>query len=165
MGRAAPKFSLKSIGNKVIDAKLLSDKIVVLHFWRYQGDKLVEPYGQVGYLDFLNGKRKKLGVQIVGVAVNSLLEDKAKAAVGLRSARKLKSFMNLGYPIATDDGTVLRKFGDPRRLGAKLPLWVVIGPDGKIEHYKVGFYSINPDEGLRQLDKVVVALIKKQRGK
>ena len=52
------------------------------------------------------------------------------------------------------------KFGDPRKLGAKLPLWVVIDPDGKIAHYHVGFYAIKPDEGLRPLDEAVMKQIK-----
>ena len=85
------------------------------------------------------------------------------AATALRSIRGLKEFMNLGYEITVDDGTLLGKLGDPRRLGAKLPLWVVLGPDGKIVHYHVGFYAIKPDEGLRQLDGIVVDLIKQQR--
>jgi hypothetical protein len=71
--------------------------------------------------------------------------------------------MNLGYDLAVDDGTLLKKFGDPRQLGGKLPLWVLIGPDGKIAHYHVGFYDIKADEGLRELDEVLVALIKRQR--
>ena len=51
----------------------------------------------------------------------------------------------------------------PRRVGAKLPLWVVIGPDGKIAHYHVGTYDVKPDEGLRRLDEVVVSLVKQNR--
>ena len=62
-----------------------------------------------------------------------------------------------------DDGTLLRKFGDPRRVGAELPLWVLVSADGKIAHYKVGFYDIKPDEGLKQLDAEVVKLIRQQR--
>lgn len=73
------------------------------------------------------------------------------------------SNVNGSYDIALDDGTLRAKFGDPRRLGGKLPLWVVIGADGKIAHYKVGLYDINPDEGLRALDQTLVEQIKKQR--
>lgn len=165
LGQKAPQFSLRTIDDKTIESNELSDSIVVLHFWEYRDDPLVEPYGQVGYLDFLNSRRRKLGVQIVGVAVNSLLEDPARRSLAVRSTRKLKEFMNLSYPIATDDGTLLRKLGDPRSLGAKLPLWVVVAPDGTIAHYKVGYYDIKPDEGLRPLDDAVVELIRKQRGK
>ena len=62
-----------------------------------------------------------------------------------------------------DDGTLLGKFGDPRRLDEKLPLWVVIGTDGKIAHYSTGFFNIKPDQGLKQLEAVIVDLVKQQR--
>lgn len=165
VGQAAPPYSLSTLDKAQIDAASLKDKIVVLHFWEYQSEPLLEPYGQVGYLDFLYSKRRKLGVQIVGVAVDSRLGDAQSAPAALRSIQKLRSFMNLAYPIVTDDGKLLGKFGDPRRSGAKLPLWVVIAPDGTIAHYHVGFYKINPDEGLREIDDVLVKLIKEQKGK
>ena len=78
----------------------------------------------------------------------------------VRQIRKLAEFMNLSYPIAADDGTLLEKFGDPRRVGAELPLWVVITPDGKVAHYKTGFYDIKPDEGLRQLQESIFEVIR-----
>lgn len=163
VGQPAPKLALKTLTGKTVAPEATADKIVLLHFWSYNDDPLVEPYGQVGYLDFLNSRRQKLGVHVYGVAVNSRLADDNQAPPVLRSIRKLKSFMNLGYPVTLDDGTLLKQFGDPRQHGAKLPLWVVIGPDGKIVHYKVGFYDIKPDEGLRELDDVIAEQIKKQR--
>ena len=83
----------------------------------------------------------------------------------MRSVKKLREFMNLGYPIATDSGEVLEMFGDPRELDATLPLWVVIGADGKVVNYKVGFYRIKADEGLRQLDEQLIQLIRANRKK
>lgn len=165
VGKPAPALALKLIDQKPLDTDALKGKIVVLHFWEYQAEPLVEPYGQIGYLDFLYGKRKKLGVEVIGVAVDARLGD-AQAASGVtRSIGRLKSFMNLGYQIAVDDGKVLARFGDPRRYGAKLPLWIVIGSDGNVAHYHSGFYKINPDEGLRDLDEVLVKLIRDQKGK
>lgn len=160
VGQAAPAFELTTIEKKEVNSKDLVGKIVVLHFWDYEGEPLTEPYGQVGYLDFLSNKRKRFGIEVVGVAVNESFADGAKSTGALRSVRKLREFMNLSYPITTDDGTLLAKFGDPRKLGAKLPLWVVINPDGKIAHYHVGFYAIKPDEGLRPLDEAVMKQIK-----
>lgn len=162
-GQPAPKFSLAELNKKPIPPEALADKIVVLHFWDYRSEPLVEPYGQVGYLDFLNNRRHKLGVEVIGVAVGSENLNPVTNPAVQRSVRKLKEFMNLGYTLAADDGSVLKKFGDPRTTGATLPLWVVIAPDGTIAHYKVGFYDIRPDEGLRPLDEVVVELIRKQR--
>ena len=159
-GQPAPAFEFTTLDKKKISSKDLTGKIVVLHFWDYEGEPLSEPYGQVGYLDFLSNKRKKFGIEVIGVAVNESFADSAKVTGALRSVRKLREFMNLSYPIATDDSTVLAKFGDPRKLGAKLPLWVVINPDGQIAHYHVGFYAIKPDEGLRPLDEAVMRQIK-----
>jgi hypothetical protein len=60
---------------------------------------------------------------------------------------------------------VIESFGDPRRLDAQLPLWVVIDAEGKVAGYKVGFYRIKVDEGLRQLDELVIELIRAKRKK
>jgi len=165
IGKPAPPIKLSTIDRKTIDSKSLAGKIVVLHFWSYKGDQLVEPYGQVGYLDFLHGKRRRLGVVVIGVAVNPALENPRTARAALRSVKKLREFMNLDYPVATDGGKVLESFGDPRRLDAKLPLWVVIDSEGKVAGYKVGFYRIKADEGLRQLDELVIRLVREKRKK
>ncbi len=135
----------------------------VLHFWEYGGEKLIEPYGQVGYLDFLNNRRGKLGVKVIGVAVDPRFADASQARAAARSIRKFQEFMNVGFPITIDDGSLLTKFGDPRTLGSELPLWVVVGHDGKIAHYKVGYYDLKPDEGLRELDAAVVDALKKEK--
>ncbi len=163
VGQPTPDFSIKSLDQKSFSSNDLADKTIVLHFWEYQGEPLVEPYGQVGYLDFLHSKRSKSGTQVIGVAIDPRVEKNDQRGEALRSIRKLQSFMNLSYPIGVDSGSLLEKFGDPRESGAKLPLWVVIAPGGKIVHYHVGYYSINPDEGLRVLDESVVDAIKAQR--
>lgn len=163
LGSAAPDFTLNIIDGKPVTSADLAGKITVLHFWEYQGEPLIEPYGQVGYLDFLNSRRRKLGVQVYGVAVDVRFADKSQLVQANRSVSKLKSFMNLGYSLVADDGDLIAQFGDPRRVGAKLPLWVVIGADGKIAHYSAGFFKINPDEGLRELDEVVVKLIQEAK--
>lgn len=163
VGQKAPSFSLTGLNGQPIEDKEHRGKVVVLHFWEYRGEPLEEPYGQVGYLDYLFSKRGKLGVRVYGVAVNSGLAQADKTPQILRSVRKLKNFMNLSYPIAVDDGTLLKKFGDPRQANAKLPLWVVIDAAGKVRLYKSGFFAIRPDEGLRPLDELVIQLLREQR--
>lgn len=165
VGMKSPKLTLQTLEGKTVEPEDHQGKIVVLHFWEYQAEPLEEPYGQVGYLDFLNNRnqKRKLDVPIYGVAVDERLADATKRSAALRSVRELKKFFNLGYTVTVDDGTLLGRFGDPRRLDAKLPLWVVIDADGKIAHYSTGFYDIKPDEGLKQLETVIVELIKKQR--
>jgi len=163
IGQVAPKSTLKFADGTTISTSDLQGKVAVLHFWEYRNENLAEPYGQTGYLDFLNGKRKKLGVKVIGVNVDPRIADRDNSAAAVRSMKKLQEFMNLAYDVAIDDGTVLGHFGDPRSLGSPLPLWIVIGPDGKINHYHVGFYNITPDEGLKELDEAVIAALRKQR--
>ena len=162
VGKDAPQFELKHLDGKPVDRQQYNGKIVVLHFWKYHDEPLVEPYGQVGYLDFLHSRRGKLGVQVFGVAVDERFGKPEQRSAAIRQTRGFKDFMNVGYPITGDDGSLLTQFGDPRKLGAKLPLWIVIDPDGKVAHYHAGFYSLKPDEGLNQLDGVVAELLKKQ---
>ena len=50
----------------------------------------------------------------------------------------------------------LNRLGDPERVGAKLPLWVLIDPKGAVVHYKVGNYPIKADEGLSELDQAIL---------
>lgn len=163
VGQPAPKSVFKLADGSTIPAADLQGKVVVLHFWEYRNENLTEPYGQIGYLDFLNGKRKKLGVKVIGVNVDPKLGERENAGAAIRSMKKLMEFMNLAYDVAVDDGTLLSSYGDPRTLGSPLPLWVVIGHDGKVAHYHIGFYNITPDEGLKQLDEAVINALRKQR--
>jgi hypothetical protein len=165
VGKAVSGLALTLADKSTVAEDQLKGKTTVLHFWEYQAEPLVEPYGQIGYLDFLAGKRRKLGVQVYGVAVDGRFGDPQASGAALKSVQKLQQFMNLSYGLALDDGKLLAKLGDPRKHGAKLPLWVVIGPDGKVAHYHAGLYKINPDDGLQQLDDVLVKLIREQKGK
>lgn len=163
IGQTAPDLKLTLLNGDPLPASELEDQVIVLHFWKYHDDPIQEPYGQIGYLDFLDGKRGKLGVKILGVAVNPEFGDPKESRRMMLTVKKLVSFMNVGYDIVRDNGSLLKKFGDPREGGAKLPLWIVIGADGKIRHYKVGFYNVNPREGLKELDEAIITEIKARR--
>jgi len=160
---AVPLPNLIRIDGQKLAAAELAGKTTVLHFWNYGGEILEEPYGQVGYLDFLSQRRHKLGAQIIGVAVDPRFADPSTQAAGRRDARKFQEFMNVSFPIVADAGPLLDSFGNPQTLGSPLPLWVVIGHDGVITHYQVGYYDLNPDEGLRELDAAVVAALKREK--
>jgi hypothetical protein len=62
--------------------------------------------------------------------------------------------MNLSYPLAVDDGRLLKSLGDPRQADGQLPLFVVLS-GGKIIHYHAGNYDVDPRQGLRELQQVV----------
>jgi peroxiredoxin len=162
VGKEAPKFSLEGLAGQKLSERELAGQVTVLHFWEYRDEPLREPYGQIGYLDFLYGKRKPDGVKVYGVAVDARLADAAKRGAAVRSAAKLVSFMNLSYPVLLDSGTLLKEFGDPRLVGAQLPLFVVIDAEGKIAHYFVGCYEVDRDAGLKRLNDVLTETIKKK---
>lgn len=165
VGQEAAEFNLTTLTQTTVNNKSQAGRITVLHFWDYKDTPLEEPYGQVGYLDYIHNRRKQYNVDVIGVAVNEGFAKSETSSGALRSVRKLRDFMNLGYGITTDSGETLKRFGDPRSLGAKLPVWVVIDPDGKVAHYNVGLYAVNPDEGLKELDTAILALMRKQRAK
>lgn len=162
LGQAVEKFSVVSLVGEAVTEADLKDAIAVLHFWEYRDEPLKEPYGQVGYLEFLHNRFKGDGVKVYGVAVDGRLQSDATRRAAAAGIRKLKSFMNLTYPILLDDGELIKQFGDPRLLGATLPLFAVVGRDGKIAHYHVGFYPVDRQDGLKELDAVVDGLVKEK---
>ena len=68
--------------------------------------------------------------------------------------------MNLSYPVLHDTEGVLKKLGDPRQSGSKLPLVMVLDQTGKVVHYHVGHYPVDRILGLKQLNDVVVKTLK-----
>lgn len=162
LGKGVPDFELEGLDKAKLTDEDLSGQVTVLHFWEYRDAPLEQPYGQIGYLDFLHRKQRERGAKIFGVASDPRLREAATVEEGVRSAKKLQKFMNLGYPILLDDGRLLKHFGDPRLLGAKLPLFVIIGSDGKIAHYKVGEYEVDRNQGLTELNAVVQELLAKE---
>jgi peroxiredoxin len=161
VGQPVEKFSIPGLAQGKLTESDLQDKITVLHFWDYRDEPLKEPYGQVGYLEFLHNRRKGDGVNVYGIAVDGRLHNENTRKTATVSIRKLKTFMNLTYPLMLDDGELLKQFGDPRLLGETLPLFVVVGPDGTIVHYHVGFYKVDRQDGLKELDAIVSELLKK----
>jgi hypothetical protein len=163
IGQSAPaNWKLEGVGGVALDRDDLAGKVTILHFWEYRDTPLEEPYGQVGFLDFLHRQRQKGGVAVYGVSVHEAVDgDTGARRRATQAAGRLKSFMNLSYPLLVDDGAVLKKFGDPRVAGAKLPLWIVIDPTGKVVEYHAGHYEVQRDRGLEALDAIVTKALGK----
>jgi hypothetical protein len=62
--------------------------------------------------------------------------------------------------MAYDDGALLKRLGDPRVAGGKLPLFVVVGKDGRVADYHAGLYDVKATEGLEELERIVDSLNK-----
>ena len=150
-----PEFSLQLISGGSLDSKALAGQTVILHFWEYRDKPLSEPYGQTGYLEFLSNQFRNQKLSVIGVCCNPELDAPQTVRQAQRSARKAAEFMNLSYSIGHDNGTLLQTVGDPRENRGQLPLWIVIGPDGKVLHYHAGFYEIDTAVGLKALHEVV----------
>ncbi len=155
VGSPAARPELYQLNGKAFDWSQTDGKVTVLHFWEYRDTPLEEPYGQIAYLDFLYRNRPSEDVLVVGVCVNQQLQDPETRLKSVLSAKKLVAFMNLSFPVLADQAEGIRQFGDPRVTGAKLPLFVVVGKDGKVVHYHVGTYEVNKDRGLEELDAIV----------
>ena len=160
VGQPVPKLELESarISGTHLSTTKAMDKPLVLHIWTYRDNPLVEPYGQIGYLDFLYRRYKEDGVQVYGIAVDERLDRSDTRSDAIRSVRKLQAFMNVGYPIVLGDRRVLERFGDPTTLGAELPLVIVVDGEGKITHYHLGLYEVDNQSGLAELDAAVKAV-------
>jgi|LauGreDrversion4_2_1035121.scaffolds.fasta_scaffold00180_26 peroxiredoxin len=152
MSSQAPDFTLNLATGGTLSSDMLKGKTVILHFWDYRDSPLSEPYGQTGYLEFLYNRLRNQNLLVVGISTNGDLQTPENLARGRRAARKIAEFMNLSYPIGYDDGTLLKTLGDPREARGQLPLWVVIGDDGKVKHYHPGYYEIDAARGLKELE-------------
>lgn len=161
-GRTPGKFELGGLDGAALRSDELTGAVTVLHFWDYRDEPLKEPYGQVGYLEFLYDQHKAAGLKLYGVAVDTRFQQPDTARTAAVGVRKFKNFMNLSFPILFDAGDLIREFGDPRLQGGELPLFVVIGRDGKIAHYKIGHYAVDREAGLAQLSGVVKGLLAPQ---
>lgn len=145
-----PAFDLETSSKERVSSVSLLGKVYVLHFWDYRDEPLKEPYGQVGYLEFLQENRRGDDLIVCGV-----VEGGATPA----QVRRFRSFMNVSYSVAFDKDSLLDSLGDPRRLGAELPLFVVVGRDGKIAHVHAGYYEIDSKLGLKELNEAVEAAL------
>lgn len=160
LGKQLPVFAGTTIDGKTFDSKKLAGHVTILHVWQYRDDPLTEPYGQTAYLDFLADQYSNQPVKVIGVNVDSRYADNRQATRANRSARKLIEFMNISFPVVANDGSLLRKLGDPRSASATLPLWIVIDKRGIVRVWKSGYYNVDSRLGLRELRKTVDGLLK-----
>ena len=161
LDKPLPDFELTTLAGETVRTDDLKGKLVVLHFWDYRDEPLKEPYGQVGYLEFLFGRHREAGLQVYGVAVDGRLREEGTKRAAMTGIRRLKTFMNLTYPIMLDGGEWISKLGDPRTVGAELPLFVVVDRSGKVVHFRTGTYAVDQQQGLKELDKLIAQQLKK----
>ena len=155
VGKEMAQWTLSDADGRPVALSDLGPGVTILHFWEYRHTPLRPPYGQVGLLDFLQRKRQRSGVRVVGVAVHPGGPSEAERRAVVRSVKKLTRFMNLSYPVLYDDGSVLAQLGDPRRLGVSLPLFIVLDREHRVRAYHAGYYRVDPKDGLKELEGVI----------
>lgn len=155
VGTKIDELPLEDLAGKPASAEDLKGSVTVLHFWEYKDSPLEEPYGQTGFLDYLSRQKKAKGLKVYGVAVDARLADPDKRRQAIAGVKKFQSFMNLSYPLLLDSGPALKKFGDPRPAGAKLPVFVLLDSAGKVLLYQVGHFEVKRDRGLEELEAAV----------
>ncbi len=160
VGKPARPVSLTAARGGKINLDDFKGKPVVLHFWEYRSEPKEAPYGETGYLDFLWRQGEKAGIRVIGVAVDERLRDESTRAAARKDVRAFCDFMNLSFPVGFDESNLIEAFGDPRRVGGKLPLYVVVAPDGTVAEYHAGLWGSTPDEGLRDLDQRLRKLLR-----
>jgi hypothetical protein len=156
-----PDFQLEPLGAPAFDKSDLTKGVTILHFWDYRDSPLREPYGQAGYLDFLSRKYTDQGLRVAGVVVPENADDPQAVRQAGLGARRFANFMNLAYPLYVDQAGLLAKVGDPRVCEASLPLFVVVGRDGKVAHYHAGHYEVDNNRGLVELERIIETELKK----
>ena len=128
--RLAPDFTLKKMNGEPFQLSEHRGEIIVLNFWATWCPPCKQ---EIPGFIALQKEFREQGVTFVGV---SLDKD------GFSSVRPYAEKMEINYPLVVDDGTVAAKYGGVRVL----PSTVLIGPEGKIRHRKVGFF---PEQQLR----------------
>jgi peroxiredoxin len=128
--RRAPDFALEQMNGDTFRLSDHSGEIVVLNFWA----TWCPPCRQEipGFIT-LQEEFEEQGVIFVGVSLNK---------DGFSSVRPYAEKMGINYPLVVDDGSVAPQYGGIRIL----PSTVLIGPEGTIQHRKVGYF---PEEQLR----------------
>jgi peroxiredoxin len=128
--RRAPDFVLEQMNGDTFRLSDHSGEIVVLNFWA----TWCPPCRQEipGFIT-LQEEFGDQGVTFVGVSLNK---------DGFSSVRPYAEKMGINYPLVVDDGSVAPQYGGIRIL----PSTVLIGPEGAIQHRKVGYF---PEEQLR----------------
>jgi len=150
----------RDLRDKPVDAESWKKGAVVLHFWGYQDSPLKQPYGQVGFLDFLS--RKRNDIQFVGVVSHEAVRQVDGKTGALRSARKFRDFMNVSYPIVVAN-QLLTDIGDPRDHNADLPMFVILDSSGKVQYIKVGLFDVDPQRGLVELEAAIDKVVSKSK--
>jgi|GEM_PF-3548740 hypothetical protein len=134
--RPLGEFEFLRLDGTKLSSSAFAGKVTVLHFWNYHGNPDA-PYGDVGFLMHWY-ERRPTDVDLIGIAVDARLAEVAKRVDVTRDVSRFRHEWKLPYKVVLDTENALSRLGDPQRVGASLPLTLVVAADGTIVNYRAG---------------------------
>jgi len=122
--KKAPDFSLKTTDNRIVKLSEHKGKIVIVNFFATWC-----PPCKMEIPDFVKfyKENKEKGVVIIGIAVESKLED----------VKKMIKEFKINYPVCLSDGKVEREYGGIRFV----PTSFIIDKNGNIYKKQIGMMN------------------------
>jgi len=119
----APEFTLEDLNGNKISLSDLNGKVIFLNFWAtWCGPCKAEiPHFIEAYKEY-----KDKGMEIIGISVDR---------TGAKSVIKFAEKYKINYPVAMYTLDIIKDY----RPGNAIPVTIIIGPNGKIRHKKVGY--------------------------
>lgn len=120
----APDFTLEDIKGKTVKLSDYAGKVVIINFWATWCTPCKEELPD--FVRFYNRYREK-GVEIIGIAVSSSLEE----------VKMMAAQHKITYALCMSDGKVESLYGGIRAV----PTTVIIDKNGSIQYNKPGMLS------------------------
>lgn len=119
----APEFTLEDLNGNKISLSDLKGKVIFLNFWATWCPpcKAEIPHFIEAYKEY-----KDQGMEIIGISVDK---------TGAKSVIKFTEKYKINYPVAMYTLDIIKDY----RPGNAIPVTIIIGPNGKIRHKKVGY--------------------------
>ena len=121
----APEFTLTDLNGNEISLSDYSGKVIFLNFWatwcgpcKKEIADFIEAYKQY----------KDRGMVIIGISVDR---------VSPKSVQKFVEDYKINYPVAMYTSKIIKDY----KPGRAIPTTIIIGPNGKIRHKKVGLMT------------------------
>jgi len=119
----APEFTLEDLNGNKISLSDLKGKVIFLNFWATWCPPCE---AEIPHFIEVYKEYKDQGMEIIGISVDS---------AGPKSVIKFAEKYKINYPVVMYTLDIIKGY----RPGNAIPVTIIIGPNGKIRHKKVGY--------------------------